>query len=187
MGWLKNTIIRKLVRFRLSRMTKEGASQLICDVRDEYLTLAAELGELLGSREVVVKPMVGVDEEMRGWSYFQLIEHNAIVNRSMTSLMVSLAEGRAPDGGEVKNPKTDVLPSPGSGVEQLAAFQDSITAHLEAVAPLANLRETAVSPHPLFGDFTAFHWHAMFAFHLKVHLPQARAIAAGAKAGASGR
>ena len=32
--------------------------------------------------------MRGVDEDMRRWSFFMILEHNAIVNRSITASVV---------------------------------------------------------------------------------------------------
>ena len=124
--------------------------------------------------------MPGIDEDMRKWSYFMILEHNAIVNRVITAIVVQLARGEAPSGAAMIDPKKDVMPSTLAGDSQIQLFADSVWQHLDAVKDLKSLRGTRTAPHPVFGAFDAHQWNCMFAFHLDLHLRQARFVVARA-------
>ena len=143
---------------------------------DAYLDLADRFGPALALEPVTVPPMIGVDPEMQGWSFFQLLEHNAIVNRSISAIVEALALGKEPEGAALIDPKTDVLPKGLSGPEQLVAFRSSVDDYLSMVSTLPELKGTEERPHPLFGPFDAHKWHCMFGLHLGLHLNQARKI-----------
>jgi hypothetical protein len=122
--------------------------------------------------------MIGVDPEMRGWSFFQILEHNVIVNRSIAATVEALALGKEPSGAALTNPKTDVLPKGISGPEQVETFRRSVEDYLFRIAKLPELRGTTETPHPIFGPFDAHKWHCMFGFHLGLHLKQAERVLA---------
>jgi hypothetical protein len=138
--------------------------------------------DAVGRTVVEVPRMAGVDEDMTHWSFFMLLEHNTIVNRSITGLVRHLASGGEAGPLPGVDPKRDVLPSPSAGPEQIENFTDSVRSHVETVRLLGPLRGTEHYPHPLFGHFDAHLWHCMFGFHLRVHLRQAQMIAARARA-----
>jgi hypothetical protein len=120
--------------------------------------------------------MIGVDPEMRGWSVFQIMEHNAIVNRIIARSVEKLAKGEDPTPEHPMNPKTDVLPKGLSGPEQIVAFRESVESYLSMIVTLPKLRGTDETPHPVFGSFDAHKWHCMFGFHLGLHLKQAEKV-----------
>ena len=142
----------------------------------EYLDLVRKAGAGAGVARNVPK-MMGVDEDMRDWSLFQLLEHNTIVNRSITRLICELSEGVPPAEMTRIDPKRDVMPSAGPGEEQVEAFRLSVEDFLDRVGPLSGLRNTIRIPHPVFGRFNAHQWTCMLGFHLSVHLRQARFLA----------
>jgi hypothetical protein len=150
-----------------------------------YLELAEGLPREEGMRPVRIPPMRGVDEDMRDWSFFMILEHNRIVNRSITATVRQLARGEPSRGAAAIDPKTDVLPSPAAGEEQVEEFRKSVEEHLETVPTLGRLRGTRTAPHPVFGDFDAHRWNCMFAFHLGLHLPQAAHVLRAVEAGRS--
>ncbi|MEM9481904.1 MAG: DinB family protein [Verrucomicrobiota bacterium] len=118
-----------------------------------------------------------VDEDMRSWSFYQILEHNTIVNHRITGATVRLVKGEPPDEAEKKfNVKTDVMPAGDAGADEVEKFRASVEAHLEAVDSLANLKGTDTSPHTFFGPFDAHKWHCMFGFHLEIHRKQAEAL-----------
>jgi hypothetical protein len=135
---------------------------------------------------VEVPPMRGVDEDMRRWSFFMLLEHNTIVNRSITAAVVQLANGESLSGPATIDVKKGVMPSSSADESHVELFAQSVTDHIAAVRGLGNLRGTKTSQHPIFGQFDAHKWNCMFAFHLRLHLPQARFIAEKAKSASSG-
>lgn len=176
---MKEVLLKSLIQMQFSLMSCGAANRRIKKMGKAYRQIGDALVPEAGRITIAVPPMPGVDEEMRGWSYFQLLEHNTIVNRQITLVTSALARGKEPTGG-IKDPKRDVLPGESPGPEQLEAFRQSVDQHLRIVAKLGSLRTTAVYSHPLFGPFTAHKWHCMFGFHLLVHLKQARIIMRGA-------
>ena len=145
-------------------------------VLEKYEALAAGLLPGAGGRCVEVPPMRGVDEDMRQWSFFMILEHNAIVNRSITATVVQLARGEPLSGAARIDPKKDVMPGGAADETQVAMFRDSVRGHIRTVRELGRLRGTKTSRHPVFGDFDAHMWNCMFAFHLSLHLPQAQHV-----------
>lgn len=173
---MSNPIIKAVVRTKFLMTSREQASRIIRSDADAYLKLTENMSADSGSKPVMVPAMAGVDPEMRNWSLFQILEHNAIVNRSIAATVESLALGKELSGAALINPKTDVLPKGISGSEQAALFQQSVDDYLKMVPTLPDLRGTQEHPHPLFGSFDAHQWHCMFGFHLGLHLKQAEKV-----------
>ncbi len=173
---MANWLLKTLVRTKFALTSRDGASRHIARLRDDYLSLASRVSSETGARRVRVPRMPGVDEDMREWSLFMLLEHNAIVNRSITSIVETLALGRELTGPALINPKTDVMPSAHAGQEVVEAFRDSVEAHLATVQRLPEQFAAGMKEHPVFGDFNAHQWHCMFGFHLFIHRRQAGLI-----------
>lgn len=182
---MKEKLIRQAVRSRFKLTSRSQALKQAADWCSKYLQIANQLDVQAGSLPVRVPPMLGVDEDMRNWSFFMLLEHNTIVNHSISAIIQSLAHGREVDTGDVKDPKTDVMPSVSPGIEQLDLFRQSIEEHIAAVETLPELRGTEEYPHPIFGMFDAHKWNCMFSFHLQVHIKQAQYIAQKARSGSA--
>lgn len=157
-------------------MSRNSATKVIEKNRDAYLNLAKAIGIAEGVAQITVPPMIGVDPEMRGWSFFQILEHNAIVNRSISAMVQALALGRKPSGVALIDPKTDVLPKGNSGPEQVERFRESVDEYLSVLATLPDFRGTVETPHSVFGSFDAHKWHCMFGLHLELHLKQAEKV-----------
>ena len=173
---MSNPIIKAVIRTKFLLTSREQASRIIRSNADAYLKLAGQIGAESGGKPVPVPPMVGVDPEMRDWSFFQILEHNTIVNRSIAATVEALSLGKEPSGAALINPKTDVLPKGISGPEQVETFRRSVEEYLFRIATLPELRGTTETPHPLFGSFDAHKWHCMFGFHLGLHLKQAEKV-----------
>ena len=159
-------------RFWCSRADK--VSSQIRTTGDAYLNLSNSISREQGATVVEVPPMLGVDEDMRNWSFYMLLEHHVIVNRSITNLIEGLVRGEVIEGID---PKKDVMPSADPGVEQVEVFRSSIEAHIETIARLGKLRGTVKKRHPIFGMLDAHGWHCMFGLHLEVHMKQAQLVA----------
>ena len=175
---MSNPIIKAVISTKFLLTSRDKASVMIRSNADAYLRLAHRLGASEGMEQVTVPPMIDVDPEMRGWSYFQILEHNVIVNRSIAAMVEALALGKEPVGAALINPKTDVLPKGVSGSEQIGYFRQSVDDYLSMVSTLPSLRGTSQCPHPIFGPFDAHKWHCMFGFHLGLHLKQAERVLA---------
>ncbi|MDX2226954.1 MAG: hypothetical protein SFY92_07695 [Verrucomicrobiae bacterium] len=171
-----NPIIRQIVRTKLRLTTRQQVNRQIGEMREAYRRLSEKFENGSGSRPVRVPPMRGVDEDMREWSYYMILEHNVIVNGVMTSIVAQLVAGREPVTPGVRDPKRDVMPSLCPGPEQVTRFDQSVEDHVALVAGLGPLRGTRRSPHPLFGAFDAHQWHGMFALHLQLHYRQAQRV-----------
>ena len=173
---MRNLLIKRAIRAKFLMTSRNKGSIIIKSNADAYLRLANRLGAGEGMEPVTVPPMIGIDPEMRGWSFFQILEHNAIVNRSIAATVEALAHGKEPSGAALINPKTDVLPNAQSEPKQIGLFQQSVDDYLAMVATLPCLRGTAETPHSVFGSFDAHKWHCMFGFHLGLHLKQAEKV-----------
>lgn len=175
-------ILAKAVRLKFRATSREGATAGFRRIAAAYADLARDLGEAAGARVVPVPLMRGVDEDMRRWSFFMLLEHNAIVNRAISAVTCQLAREEALSGDALVDPKAGVLPAGESGPEQIGLFEESVASHIREVERLPELRGTRQKNHPIFGPFDAHCWHCMLGFHLRVHWKQAQLIADGARA-----
>jgi hypothetical protein len=149
---------------------------------EKYSELTQGISEDMGRLCIEVPPMRGVDEDMRRWSFFMVLEHNTIVNKLITATVCQLAKGESLHGAAKIDIKSDVMPSPSAGNEQLRAFQESVQEHIKAVNSLGRLRGTKTTTHPIFGDFDSHKWNCMFSFHLSLHYSQATYVVRIAKA-----
>jgi hypothetical protein len=173
---LKRLLIRTAVRTRFRLTSRKQASDQIRKLLARYLSLVQSIDPEAGRLPVRVLPMLGVDEDMRDWSLFMILEHNVIVNRSITAIVENLARGEKPPAIDVDDPKRDVMPSQDPGEEQIQAFQSSVEIHLEVVSRLPRLRSAATIRHPIFGQLNAHGWHCMLGLHLDIHRNQAKAV-----------
>lgn len=180
---MKQDLIKFSVRARFLLTHSKRASIRIRKLLDQYLALAHLMGPEAGHRQVRVPPMMGVDEDMRDWSFFMILEHNVIVNHSITEMVQRLARGEKPAGTGAFDPKRDVMPSPNPGEEQVQALRASVNKHIDIVSHLSDLRRTATSRHPFFGYLNAHGWHCMFSLHLDIHLRQAQVVSRLARQG----
>jgi hypothetical protein len=173
---MSSPLIKAAVRTLFVCQSRDQALRQSEALAAQYTELAARLSKESGRMSVEVPPMRGVDEDMRRWSLFMLLEHNAIVNRSITAAVVQLANGESLSGPATIDVKKGVMPSSSADESQVELFAKSVADHIAAVRELGNLRGTKTSRHPIFGQFDAHKWNCMFAFHLRLHLPQARFI-----------
>jgi hypothetical protein len=174
---MSNPLIKEAVRTLFLCQSRDQALRQSETLAGQYTALAAGLSKEAGQMMVEVPPMRGVDEDMRRWSFFMLLEHNTIVNRSVTATVRQLANGEALSGSAMIDMKQGVMPSASAGQSQVELFAHSVADHIATVRGLGKLRGTTTSRHPVFGKFDAHKWNCMFAFHLRIHLPQARFIA----------
>jgi hypothetical protein len=149
---------------------------------DHYLKLTDGLSREAGARTVTVPPMRGIDEDMRSWSFYMILEHNTIVNRAISATILNLVRGEPLSAAAAIDFKGGVMPSQSAGEEHVQEFCDSVTAQLSLVPALGSGRGTQTALHPLFGDFDAHQWTCMFAFHLRIHYKQAAHVVLTAKA-----
>jgi hypothetical protein len=168
--------IRTVVRALFSMTSRARAASQIRIALRKYLRLAARVDRKSGSQPVMVPEMRGIDEDMRNWSFFMILEHNTIVNRSITSIIQQLAREEESAGVGGIDFKRDVMPASNAGEDEIECFRRSMEEHLEIVSGLGPLRGTRTKDHPIFGPFDAHQWNCMFAFHLNLHYRQAQFV-----------
>jgi len=173
---MTNRLLQVFVRTGFALTSKSAASRRIEQALANYMDLANRFDSRTGALPVRVPRMPGVDEDMREWSFFMILEHNTIVNRSIGAIVEALVEGREPSGFGTINPKTDVMPDPSADATRVAEFRASVLDYLERVSGLNPLRGTPTRQHPVFGEFNAHYWHCMFGFHLNLHYRQAKRV-----------
>ena len=173
---MTNSIIKILVRSQFVMTSRKHAGKKTGEILRSYEKLAEDLGHERGTQRVIVPPMPGVDENMRNWSFYMILQHNSIVNRTITAIVEQLVRGESLHGAAAINPKTDVMPFISADEKELQIFQLSVNKHLQMVRELGALRGTRTAPHPIFGDFDAHKWNCMLPFHLKLHYRQARLV-----------
>ena len=171
-----NIFLRIAVKTGFALTSRDQASTQIQKLCDRYLAFAKRTTSESGALVVYVPKMIGVDEDMRDWSFFKILEHNAIVNRSITSIIESLVRGEEPEGAGAIDMKRDVMPSKCPGIEQIESFRNSVIEHIKIVSGYHSLRNSSTKHHPVFGIFNAHQWHCMFGFHLFIHYKQAKYI-----------
>ena len=173
---MNQRLIKSAIRTRFLLTPRDRASDQIRRHLQRYLALGQSIRPADGRQPVRVPAMLGVDEDMRDWSFFMILAHNTIVNRSITAIVRSLVNGERPSGPGAIDAKKDVMPSATAGEEQLREMRASVEAHLDTMASLSGLRRTATCRHPIFGELTAHGWHCMFGLHLEIHLRQAKSV-----------
>ena len=179
---MSNLLIKAAIRSLFVLTSRDRAKQQAQCILVNYMKLAEGLSREDRSRSIEVPRMRGVDEDMRMWSFYMILEHNEIVNRSISATVQQLARGEPLGGSAAIDPKTGVMPSISAGEQQLPRFRNSVNDHLKVVNTLGRLRGTKTSPHPIFGEFDAHKWNCMFSFHLNLHLKQAEYVIRTVKA-----
>ena len=77
---MSNLLMRAAIKTWFTFTGREKVSMQIQKSLDKYLSLTRLLNAESGMSMVFVPRMIGVDEDMRNWSLFMILEHNAIVN-----------------------------------------------------------------------------------------------------------
>ncbi|MFZ4774196.1 MAG: hypothetical protein ACOYM3_02460 [Terrimicrobiaceae bacterium] len=173
---MSNPLIKPAVRALFLFTRRERALNQAIRALRKYLALADGVSLEAGACEVEVPPLPGVDEDMRRWSFYMILQHNIIVNRSISATVRQLCSGETLSGAAAIDPKRDVMPHPSAGGETIRQFQESVNEHVGMVKTLGRLRGTKTSRHPLFGQFDAHQWNCMFSFHLGLHYAQAEHV-----------
>jgi len=169
---------KKLMGFGLRLYFNLNSREKVVERIEVYLERYMELvGRVCGEgrKKIHVPSMVGIDEDMRDWSLYMILEHNARVNKSIKNIVYRLSMGEDMRPEEEIDPKVGVMPED-SGMEQVDEFKRSVEEYLQAVEGLGQLKGSRKKEHPVFGALDAHQWHCMFAFHLGIHLRQAEYI-----------
>lgn len=174
---MKRFLVKMVIRARMLMTGRDAAMRKVRSEVDWLLEMMDEVGRERWNEGVRVRKMIGVDEDMRGWSLLDLCEHNAIVTRAMARVVEGLATGEGVR--DPIDPKRDVMPKGELGETARADFSAAGEEYLAAVTGLGKLRGVGQYKHPLFGMLDAHGWHVMCGIHLEVHRGQVREILEG--------
>ncbi len=166
-------IAKRMVAARYRKMSRD---EIIADFERERVLIsemASRLAPDLGSRQVLVKRLRGMEDSSRFWSIYMVLDHLRIVNEAVSSFIGLLGEGKCPDD-EADTAK--VKPAVGAGPEVIDAFNATCRKLAGVVASIECLDTPVKHPHPWFGPFDAGQWHHMAAFHMTLHRKQIEAI-----------
>lgn len=160
-GWFRRTKSRAAIE-ALFEMERDGILQRTrcCDPD-------------AGARQILIKRMPGMEDSSRDWSVYMTLEHLRIVNSYVSGVIRQLAAGQVPSTAAST---AAVKPAPGMGTEVLEIFLTGCAELQETVAAVADLRTSERFAHPWFGPLDAAGWHAMAAFHMRLHRKQVEAI-----------
>lgn len=163
--------------FRRSR-PRAGVAAMFEEEREKILRLVSNCEAGQGTRRILIKRLPGLEDSSRDWSVYMTLEHLRIVNEGVREAIRSLAGGQVP--GRVAS-TASVKPSPEADARAIRAFEEGCDRFRDVVAAIPDLRTAARYRHPWFGPLDAAGWHAIAAFHLRLHRKQVEAIFAGMK------
>lgn len=126
------------------------------------------------SKQVLVRRLRGMEDSSRNWSAYMTLNHLSIVNGGVTKSIRSMLQGESPAS---RVGTADVKPSPDSDVSSVETFRRVCSMYLKTVSGSSDLKTEARHDHPWFGPLDAFSWHAMCAFHMRLHRKQIELIA----------
>ena len=169
------SLLSSFIQLKFNITSHDRAVHVIRNECDRSIAIAESVSTEKARQPINVPSMLGVDEDMQDWSLFQVLEHNAIVNRQVSKRINSLIQET--EWTSNFDPKKDVMPSNAPGAEQVQLFRKSVDDHLEIMKTTdRNLRATTKARHPVFGMLNAHQWNGMFGFHLMLHRKQMSAI-----------
>ncbi len=170
---LELMIARWMFARHRKRHSREAVRRQFEDERGRIMDMAAFCDPRIASAPVLIKRLRGLEDSSRNWSVYMTLEHLRIVNSAAERVIRSLSKGVVPEG---KASTAAVKPASGIGPEVLPAFADCCDAFLQTVAGIADLRTASTYAHPWFGPLDAAGWHAMIAFHMRLHRVQIEEI-----------
>lgn len=165
--------IIKLIPSILNLMPRKLSIHLIEKEKRLALKIFGSVPPSDQTKNVRVPELPGIDPEMREWSLCEILEHNAIVNCIFTRNIESLENNRKI---QKIDPKLDVLPKKGVGVQARNNFITSIEDHLHFVKSIRDMRKSKTAEHAIFGKFNAHQWHSFLPIHLSIHRKQMKVV-----------
>ena len=162
--------------FRRSR-SRAGVTAMFEEERGKILRLVLTCEAGQGTRRTLIKRLPGLEDSSRDWSVYMTLEHLRIVNEGVREAIRSLAGGKVPERvASTAAVKPGVVDATAVG-----AFAEGCDRFREVVAAVPDLQTPARYRHPWFGPLDAAGWHAVAAFHMRLHRKQVEAILAGMK------
>ncbi len=104
------------------------------------------------------------------------LEHLRIVNATVTRCIAALAAGIVPPGAAST---ATVKPAADVDSSTMKIFPNGCDEFLRTITTVPNLNTATKYAHPWFGMLDAAGWHAMAAFHMRLHRKQIEKIIEG--------
>lgn len=173
--WIELIAARMLFgRFR-RKHAREEVTALFIGERERILKLAASTAPTDAARPILIKRLRGMEDSSRNWSVYMTLEHLRIVNAAVADVIRALAAGQVPPGSAST---ATVKPAPGIEEQAVTEFMAGCESLLQTVSAVPDLRTQKCYAHPWFGPLDAAGWHAMAAFHMRLHRKQIESIVA---------
>lgn len=166
-------IARILVGWQYKRTTRSKTAELFEFEKNEIVRLARGFTSELGSTQVLINRLKGLEDSSRYWSIYMTVDHLRIVNQGMMEIITLLARGEKPDR-VVRT--ADVKPRESANQDVVNNFVRVSNDFQETVSKISDLKTTAKCAHPWFGEFDADQWYFMAAFHMRLHRKQILSI-----------
>lgn len=174
---LPELLIARLL-FAWKRRSRDRAKFdcLFYEERDAILALVRQLSDEDASRRVLIDRLRGLEDSSRNWSVWMTLDHLRITNTAFAGVMTSLSKGVVPN--RVASTAA-VKPDPSVDGSVVAAFEQSCEAVLAVTKGHTASRTNARYAHPWFGPLDETSWHALAAYHMKLHRRQIERILEG--------
>ncbi len=162
----------------VKKMTWESSQVFFKKQGDNILGIARALNPESLTQQVLVKPIIGIEDSSRYWSVSMVMEHLIIVGTQMADGIIEMTHGRVPkkeaNTATVKpfenRPAAVIIPK----------YQDFLENFLKRTTQGIGDRQSEQRfLHPWFGPLKASQWIALAAIHQQIHHKQAVAITKG--------
>ena len=163
----------RVQRWRNDRSAWDALFEAECA---EIIRLVGEVDDETAGRRILVDRIRGLEDSSRFWSVYMVLDHLNIVNKTMLGAIVSLTKGSVPDG---KASTADVKPATDSDSSTVETFEKECSRFRRLLDKTENLKTAVRYAHPWFGPLDAAGWHALAAFHMRLHRKQIEMILAG--------
>lgn len=162
--------------YAASYASKQKMLRILQREADSILQCVECLDAAQGAHRILVDRVLGMEDNSRYWSAYMVLEHLVIVDSAVGAMIRALASGQALTR-EVRI--QDVKPRPEAGPEQIERFKRAVASYINVIEALPHLQTQVQHAHPWFGPLGGRGWHALTAFHHRVHRKQLERIVAG--------
>lgn len=160
--------------FHICGKTKEEAIDITVSAGQDCLDIVRELGAD-ANKQVLIRPLKGLEDSSRNWSAAMTIEHLIIVHGAMLMVMQTLCAHKTID--RVVG-TADVKPTGAMSADEVIAEYDKMLKEYPAqIAALSDMKNKNYKhKHPWFGAMSADQWMCTNAQHTRIHRQQLKEI-----------
>jgi len=146
--------------------TRAAATRRFQGEAERLVQLASQLQESAARTRVLIRRVMGIEDNSRYWSASMVLEHLVIVDRGIAGIIEHICAGEEyPDEVLI----SQVKPHPDVGPEITPAFRASVDEFCQRIERIADLHSTAKHTHPWFGALDGWEWYCLGAAHHTIH------------------